>query len=96
MEEKRFYFLDKVIEKALNNNKTWDDHEAYRLNAEWLEKNFEDIKQRHQGKIVVVLDQQIAFSNKDTEKVRGKIRSFPNPNQSYIRYIPAEREVLLL
>ena len=96
MEEKRFYSLDKVIEKALNNNKTWDDHEAYRLNAQWLGDNLGNIREQYRGKIVVVLNKRIVFSDEDTEKVRAKVRSLPNPNQSYIRYIPAEKEVLLL
>ena len=96
MVEKRFLFLDKVIEKALNNDKTWDDHEAYRTNAEWLEHNLESIKEQHRGQVVVVLDRQIVFSDQDTSKVREKIRSLPNRNQAYIRYIPAEKELLLL
>lgn len=84
------------IRKALDNKTTWIDYRKYRENVEWFKKNFDDLKKNYRGQIVVVLNGEIQVSDKHIDNVRNQLRSVPNLNQAYIRYIPKKKEMLLL
>lgn len=89
-------FPDAVVQEALSKKKTWDDTRKYWDNYQWFEQNLEQIKMAHKGKVVIVLDGKIIFDSENMEEVRKILRTLSAPNQSYIRYVPAENELLLL
>lgn len=91
-----FPFPNKKVQDALNNRRTWDDYYKYRENGSWFRQNFTDIKKRHAGKIVIVHGENIVFSSRDVEKVRERLQSLSSLNRAYIRYVPKQKEILLL
>nr|CBH36798.1 hypothetical protein BSM_02750 [uncultured archaeon] len=87
-----------LINEVFNKKEIWRNYSEYLRNIDWVKENFETIKDEHRGEVVVILDKKVKFSDDNIEKVREDIRSL-NPeqlNQSYIRYIPKEEELLLL
>ncbi len=84
------------VREALDNETTWINYRKYRENVEWFKKNFDDLKKKYRGQIVVVLNGEIQVSDKDINNIRNQLRDVPNLNQAYIRYIPKKKEMLLL
>ncbi len=89
-------FPDVTIQEALSKKETWDSYQKYWANHNWLDQNFEQIREKYEGRVVVVVNQNIAFSSDNMEEIRKEVRGFDTPNEAYIRYIPAENELLLL
>ena len=86
-----------MIQEVIMDKKGWENGQKYIENALWLKENFEEIEKHHKGKVVVVREQKVIFSTEKAKEARKKLRSLDTilRNQSYIFYIPNEKEMVL-
>jgi len=86
-----------MIQEVIMDKKGWENGQKYIENARWLKDNFEEIEKDYKGKIVVVREQKVIFSTEKAKEARKKLRSLDTilRNQSYIFYIPNEKEMVL-
>lgn len=86
------YLLSKILKQSVSRK----EYDNYFKNGQWLRSNWKAIARNHAGKIIIVIDSDIACSTGDTEEARACLREYGSPVQAYVRYVPAENEALLL
>lgn len=86
-----------IIQEVISNKQGWVNGEKYMDNARWLKDNLEEVKEQYKGQAIVVRDLRVIFNSRDPRQVREKLRSFDpiQRNQSYIFYIPNDKEMVL-
>jgi hypothetical protein len=86
----------RTIAKILRQKEAIEVYSGYGKNREWLRRNWKRISRDHAGKVVIIIDEDIACSTEDADEARRCLRSHGAPVQAYVRYVPAENEALLL
>ena len=86
-----------IIQEVISNKQGWVNGEKYMDNARWLKDHLEEVKEQYKGQAIVVRDLRVIFNSRDPRQVREKLRSFDpiQRNQSYIFYIPNDKEMVL-
>ena len=84
------------LEKILKRTDSRKEYSNYFNNGEWLRRNWKVIAREHAGKIIIIIDNDIACSTANADEARACLRERGSPVQAYIRYVPAENEALLL
>lgn len=88
-----------LLEKALalaNQERSQSDFFAYLQNAKSFTENYEGICEEHKGKIVGIFEGKVWFSSGDVLRIGEALRDHSFKNQVYFRYVPKEKEMLLL
>lgn len=86
-----------IIQEVINDKKGWENSQKYIDNAMWLKEHLEEVKRDYKGQVVVVRDRKVIFNSKEPSVVRNELRSATpiQRNQSYIFYIPNDKEMVL-
>lgn len=86
-----------IIQEVISNKQGWTNGEKYMDNARWLKDNLREVREQYKGQAIVVRDKGVIFNSRDPGEVREKLRSLEpiQRNQSYIFYIPNDKEMVL-
>lgn len=70
----------------------------YNKNSDWFRQHLDDeLEDKYEGRIVLVLNQEVIFNSEDAEEARGKLRSLGGQmNSCYVRYVPRLGEMRMM
>jgi len=86
-----------IVRQIIRDKEGWENSEKYLDNAKWLKENISTLGRGHEGEIIIVRDQEIIFSSDNPTAVRRELQALDieERNQSYVCYIPKEKEITL-
>jgi hypothetical protein len=88
-------------EKAISNEETirklimtnLDNITKYHDNGKYFEKKFEEIRKKHAGKKVIVVDKTV---KEVSAKVFDELRKKDKLAEAFISYVPKKHEIIML
>lgn len=86
-----------IVRKIISDKKGWENSEKYLDNANWFKENISTLGSGHEGEIIIVKDHKILFSSDNPNTIRRELQALDieERNQSYVCYIPKNKEITL-